>query len=70
MTYTIEQINRAWIEFSKPLYLVPGGSEVISDEHGEIIEFGENHSITRLDRKDFISFLIEYYYERDVQEQE
>lgn len=60
MKYTIEQINEAWIAFSKPLMLI--------DEFDDHQKIDWSHSyqseIKQIYRTDFISFLVEFFREK------
>lgn len=64
MKYTIEQINKAWIEFNKPNFSINSGLK-IENQHGSIIEFDRINppKIIKIEKQDFISFLIDFYSE-------
>ena len=63
-TYTLLEINRAWIEFKKPVREQIGehGITLFNEETGEN-EVVKTPYFVEVKRKDFISFLIEFYSE-------
>ena len=61
MRYTIEQINKAWIDFNKPKYFMYK-REIKDEELAKgIIEYSGKEELQIIQRQDFISYLISYF---------